>query len=105
VAVDYEVVRKAAREYADDVRAALPVDRAVLFGSYAKGCADEQSDVDICFFLRDFGGRTRFNIIGRLLELCGHFKGFYFEPIAFETSEIARGNPFVVEVLRTGVEI
>jgi len=105
VAVDFETARNLASDYAAEVRRALQVDKAVLYGSYAKGNATEQSDVDICFFLRDFEGKNRVDVIGELLRLCRVYKGAYFEPIAFQTSEIERGNPFVNEILATGIEI
>ena len=104
MAVDYEAIRNEARVYVEDVRRHLPVDRAYLFGSYAKGMADERSDVDVAFFLRDYGGKTRFDIGVQLLKFCRLYKS-YFEPLVFETSEMDRGNPFVNEILRTGVEI
>jgi len=34
-----------------------------------------------------------------------HYKGVYFEPIVFGTSELKNDNPFVKEILRTGKEI
>ena len=37
-----------------DIKQVMPVDKAILFGSYAKGYATELSDVDICFFLKDY---------------------------------------------------
>jgi hypothetical protein len=42
-----------------------------------------------------------------LLILCDNknCKGFYFEPNVIETEDIERGNPFVEEMLRTGIEI
>jgi predicted nucleotidyltransferase len=46
---DLETVKTVAKNYADDARRVMPVDRAVLYGSYAKGSATEYSDVDICF--------------------------------------------------------
>lgn len=33
-----------------------------------------------------------------LLGLTHGYKGVYFEPIAFSTEEIERGNPFVKEI-------
>ena len=100
----FEAVKTAAIKYANDVRRIMPVDKAVLFGSYAKGTATEYSDVDVCFFLSTFGERRRVDIIG---DLIGMTRGRIapFEPIAFTTSEIERGNPFVKEVLSAGVEI
>jgi len=105
MAVDLENTKRIAEDYAEAVRRVLPVDKAVLFGSYANGNAQETSDVDICFFLNDFGGKSRVDIIGELLRLCRVYKGAFLEPIVFQTSEIARGNPFVQEIISTGLEI
>ncbi|MDR1966410.1 MAG: nucleotidyltransferase domain-containing protein, partial [Synergistaceae bacterium] len=69
MAVDFEAVSAAAKNYADIVRQAMPVDRAFLFGSYAKGNATESSDVDVCFFLKDFGGKRRVDILKELIGL------------------------------------
>ena len=99
-----ETVIQEAKSYLNEVRRALPVDRAFLFSSYAKGTADELSDVDIAFFIREFGGRTRFEIGMELLRLTHNYKA-YFEPLVFPLSEIDRGNPFVNEILRTGHEL
>ena len=103
--VDFENIKRIAQNYAQDVKQVLPVNKAILFGSYAKGIATESSDVDICFFLNDFGGKSRVDVIGDLLRLCRVYKGAFFEPIAFQTTEIERGNPLVKEILATGVEI
>ena len=105
MAVNLETTRQLARSYARDVRRALPVDKAVLYGSYARGDATELSDIDICFFLRDFGGSRRVDVIVKLLDLSDGYRGVPFEPIAFQSSEIERGNPFVKEILATGIEI
>jgi predicted nucleotidyltransferase len=104
VAADFEAVRHASKCLADDARQELPVDKAFLFGSYAKGTATELSGVDVCFFLRDYGGKERVDMIIQLLKMCRKYDAF-FEPIVFPTSEIERGNPFVNEILRTGQEI
>jgi predicted nucleotidyltransferase len=100
-----EAVRLLAKNYADDVRKILPVSKVYLFCSYAKGTADELSDIDMCFFLETFSSRTRTEIIFDLLTIAGKYKGIFFEPLAFPVSEIQRGNPFVREILATGVEM
>jgi predicted nucleotidyltransferase len=104
MAIDIEAVKQAAKNLANDARRELPVEKAVLFGSYAKGEATERSDVDVCFFLRDYGGKARVDMLIQLLKLGRKYDAF-FEPIVFETSEIERDNPFVNEILRTGQEI
>ena len=105
MAVDFEATKQIAKDYADDVRRALPVDKVVLYGSHSRGNATESSDIDICFFLGDFNGKRRVDVIVELLDLSDGYKGVFFEPIAFQTSEIKRGNPFVKEILATGIEI
>jgi predicted nucleotidyltransferase len=104
MAANVEAVKEEARRYANEVRSQLPVDKVYLFGSYAKGTADELSDVDVCFFLRDYGGKERVDMGISLLRIDRNYKA-YFEPIFFETSDIEQNNPFVNEIFRTGVEI
>jgi len=65
---------------------------------------DKLSDVDVAFFLRDYCGKTHFDIGIQLLNLCCGFNT-YFEPLVFETAEIDRNNPFVNKILRPGLEI
>ena len=102
--VDINSVRQDVKNYADDVRRVLPVSKVYLYGSYAKGYADELSDVDVCFFIDGYNGKTRFDISMQLFKLCETYKS-YIEPRVFETAEIKRGNPFVNEILRTGYEV
>ena len=102
---DFETVKQLAQSYASDVKEAFPVDKVVLFGSHAKGIATEQSDIDICFFLSSFGEKRRVDVIKDLLGLMRKYRGVYFEPVVFEAAEIQNDNPFVKEILRTGVEV
>jgi predicted nucleotidyltransferase len=105
MAIDAETVTRLAESYANDVRRVLPVRRAFLFGSHAKGTATAQSDVDVCFFLDSYGGKRRVDIIKDLLGLTHAYKGVFFEPIAFTADDLQDDNPFVKEILRTGREI
>jgi len=104
---DIETVMWHVKRYAEDARRVFPVDKVVLYGSYAKGTATAQSDVDVCFFLDNFGGKRRVDILGELLGLISDqaHKSVFLEPTVFPTSEIQNDNPFVKEILRTGVEI
>jgi len=106
MAVDIEAVKRIAREYAADVSRELPVEKAVIFGSYARETATEQSDVDICFFLKSYGGKRKVDLVTQILGIGGEkYCRIGFEPIVFETSEIYRGNPMVEEILTTGKEL
>ena len=105
MALDVTSIIDITKSYINDVRRTFPVDKAVLFGSYAKGTADAQSDIDICFFLDNYCGKERVEIIIELLSLVRKYRGTYFEPIVFPSSEINNDNPFVKEILCTGMEI
>jgi predicted nucleotidyltransferase len=105
VAIDFEAVDTAAKNYADDVRQIMPVDRVMLYGSYAQGNATEYSDVDICFFLNSFNGKRRVDIIAELLGLTDKYSPVFIEPIAFPVAELQNDNPFVKDILRTGRDI
>ena len=99
-----EAIRNEARSYANEVRDQLPVEKVYLFGSYIKGTADGLSDVDICFFLRNFCGKERVDMSIHLLRIARNYKA-YFEPHVFEASDIESGNPFVIEIINSGQEI
>jgi predicted nucleotidyltransferase len=105
MAVDIEEMSRKARSFAEDVKQVMPVDRAILFGSYAKGYATELSDVDICFFLKDYNGKHRVEIIEETLKLSRKYRDVPFEPLVFESSEMQNGNPFVRSILAEGIEL
>jgi predicted nucleotidyltransferase len=106
MAPNYEAVNNAVQQYVADVRQAMPIDKVVLFGSYAKGTATEWSDVDICFFSNAFAHEDSVEIVTDLLGIAGKYHpDICFEPRVFLTSDIENDNPFIREVLRTGREI
>jgi predicted nucleotidyltransferase len=105
MALNFEAVKQAARAFAEDAKKELPVQKTYLFGSYARGAADELSDVDICFFVDSYEGKSRYDVILQLLTIGEKYRGVYFEPIVFPVSEIERGNPFVEEIISTGQEL
>jgi predicted nucleotidyltransferase len=102
---DLEIVRSIITKYANDVRKVLPVKKVILFGSYAKGTADEGSDIDVCFFITNLDNTNYIEIMILLRRISRGYSGFYISPIVFHVSDIEDENPFVMEVLSTGIEI
>lgn len=100
-----ETIESAIRDYVAEVKKDMPIDKVVLFGSHAKGTATEFSDVDICFFSDSFVSMRSVDIVTDLLKIAGKYKNVCIEPRAFPTSEIAKNNPFIREILTTGKEI
>ena len=106
MAVDYEAVKQIIDQYVSEVRAALPIDKVYLYGSYANGTARWDSDVDLCFFSDSFAAQDIIQITGRLFELKRRYNKYVcLEPNAFPLSELHNDNPFVKEILRNGAEI
>ncbi|GHV75432.1 hypothetical protein AGMMS49942_02530 [Spirochaetia bacterium] len=106
MAIDIETVNQIIRQYVNDVKDKMPIDKVYLYGSYANGHPHEWSDVDLCFFSKDFEYKQRLDVIYQLFLLKTKYDDkLLLEPNAFPTSELDRGNPFVEEILKTGREI
>ncbi|MBI2918450.1 MAG: nucleotidyltransferase domain-containing protein [Chloroflexi bacterium] len=87
-------------EFVALLKASLPVEAVYLFGSFATGEVHEGSDIDLVI-VGDF--RQRFPYRARaILDLTE----LPIEPLVYTREEfedmVARGNPFIAEVLRTG---
>jgi len=106
MAVDYEAAWRIINEYVSEVKAIMPIDKVYLYGSYANGTAQWDSDVDLCFFSNNFAIQDIMNITGQLFQLKRRYNKYLcLEPNAFPLSELENDNPFIKEILRTGVEI
>jgi predicted nucleotidyltransferase len=104
MAFDLEKIKSTVKIYADEVRQVFPVAKVDLYGSYARGAATEHSDVDVCFFLTNIDDQYFINIMKELLNIS-HKYHLDIEPNLYEVSDLYDDNPFVNEVLRTGIEI
>ena len=80
------------------VFASLPVYKAVLFGSYAKGLATEKSDVDI--YVDSRGELKGLNFYGALEDIVDKLQK---SVDLFEASEIRQGSPIENEITNQGV--
>jgi len=75
-----------------------PVQRAILFGSYAKGQATEQSDIDIVV---DGQGRLRGLAFYGVLEDVSNVLSKDVD--LMELSEVQKGSPIFNEIMDQGV--
>ena len=104
MAVNAETLNQVIYNYITNVKKFFPIDKAYLYGSYAKGTPTDSSDIDICFFSTYFENRKSVDIMCKLLEIARKYPEFDIEPKAFPLSDIDKGNPFIEEILRTGHE-
>jgi|CZKU01.1.fsa_nt_gi predicted nucleotidyltransferase len=106
--VNSEAVHEALTSYRERLERELPgqVRRVVLFGSWARGEAHEDSDVDILVVLSDGAGSRAHAIdIGGMLALE---RGLVIAPLVLAQSEwdelLRRERRLATEIQRDGVE-
>ncbi|MDR3155293.1 MAG: nucleotidyltransferase domain-containing protein [Deltaproteobacteria bacterium] len=102
MALSFETITTIIKNYAQDVRQKTPIEKVVLYGSYAEGLVIYDSDIDVYFFLTSFSSEHRYNIMVRLIEIA-HQYNLYIDIIAFKVFSIYN-NHFIKKVLRTGIE-
>lgn len=83
----------------------INIEKAFLYGSYAKGNRDEQSDLDIATFSEGFKGQSFVDAVSFLPSLARKYKDICIEPVAFTVSDLQEDNPFVKEIITAGEEI
>lgn len=80
----------------------IPVKEAILFGSFAKGMPDRNSDIDIALISDSFGNNIFEN--ARQTALINYqypdIEVHHFNPDHFK-----QDDPFVNEIKRTGIKI
>ena len=80
------------------------IEKAYLFGSFAKGKSNQDSDIDLALIFKNLDDSKRFDIQVQLMIMASQFDS-RIEPHPISHDEFNSGNPFVVEIQKTGVEI
>ena len=97
------VIRDIQRYISELAKNGISVQRVMLFGSWAKGSAVEESDVDIALISNSFSGdrfQDRRKIVPFRRKINNRLEPIPFNPQSFET-----GGALVDEILRYGEEI
>lgn len=81
----------------------IVISRAILFGSYAHGGYNEWSDIDIALVSDDFIG-DRFADRNKIRKIKLSVSSD-LEPIPYTTKSFSADDPFVKNILETGVTI
>ena len=79
-----------------------PVTRMFLYGSYARGSQNPDSDIDLAIILNEM--HDPFQTQVDLLQLTWNFDT-RVEPHPFDASDFSSSNPVIKEIIRTGIEI
>jgi uncharacterized protein len=76
---------------------------AILFGSYASGCANEWSDIDLALVSQEFEG-IRFIDKNKIRKITISVSTD-LEVLPFNPKDFTPNNPLVKEILATGVRV
>ncbi|MCK5164142.1 MAG: nucleotidyltransferase domain-containing protein [Desulfobacula sp.] len=101
--MDKETASQIARKYIEFIKKKDPnVKKAYIFGSYIKGTAKEDSDIDLAIIFKNL--TDTFDMQVQLMKLRRKFDT-RIEPHAFRESDFHISNPLANEILKTGLEI
>jgi predicted nucleotidyltransferase len=81
----------------------FPIQEAILFGSYARGNANQWSDIDLALVSNEFEG-IRFTDKNKIRKLTISVSSD-LEVLPFNPKDFTPGNPLVREILDTGIRV
>lgn len=76
--------------------------RMILFGSYAKGLATDDSDIDVAIWANGFSG-MRLLDLEKLAPIKSKYPVIEIHP--FSIMDNSENNPFIEEIERSGIII
>ena len=90
------------KEYVNEISKYYKIQEVYLFGSYAKGTNTEDSDIDVAIIIN-----SNENTFDLLVELMMYTKNIdlRIEPHPIKIEDFESGNPFVQEILDTGLKV
>jgi len=80
------------------------IESAYLFGSYAKGKSTDDSDIDVALIFTNLDDSRRFDTQVQLMLLAAQIDS-RIEPHPISLDDFNSGNPFVVEIKKTGIKV
>ncbi|MHB1336985.1 MAG: nucleotidyltransferase family protein [Candidatus Humimicrobiaceae bacterium] len=97
-------VLSVAMDYINKLKQQIPVEKVVLFGSYAKGNYTKDSDVDLAVFSPAFDSMSRVDGLTFLLMQALGYK-IDIQPQPYTMKDYTEHTGLVDDILKTGIEI
>ena len=100
--IDREIM-ESINKYIEKISKYYKIEAIILFGSYAKGTQNEDSDIDIAIISSDFK-----DIFDDMADLIGYTWKIdtRIEPHPIKTEDYENiSNPFIQEVIDTGIKV
>jgi predicted nucleotidyltransferase len=99
-----ESIQKIINDYIRKLNKKIVIDKAILFGSYAKGTPHKYSDVDLAIFSDYFKNMNRIDGLYFLLLNAVDYE-IDLEPQPFTMDDYRQPVGIVKEIIETGIEI
>lgn len=99
-----ESIQKIIEDYIIKLSKVIPIEKVIIFGSYAKGNPHEYGDVDIAIFSDYFKNMSRVDGIYFLLLNAMDYD-IDIEPQPFTVDEYNQSIGIVSEIVKTGIEL
>ena len=101
-----DIIREKIRRFAQKVRLVYPVEKTLLYGSYAKGNPSPDSDIDVAVVVDIKDHLKRVTITSQLLHLAGQIDPA-IEPKCVFSDEYKNCDraSILFEILSTAIEI
>lgn len=102
---DLKNIKKIVIQYLQFLEKKIKIDisKAYLYGSLVKGKNNEFSDIDLAIVSDKFKG-DRFEDIKKIYKYVKYFD-VRIEPMPFTKNGFTKHNPFVKEIIKTGIKI
>ena len=98
-------IRKIVKKYIHTVLHHQPdLLSAYIFGSYARNNQRTESDIDIALVIDNMADIDRFDTQVKLMLLASNIDN-RIEPHPISKEELKSNNPFVLEILKTGIKL
>lgn len=99
-----ESIQKVIEDYISRISSQIPVEKAYLFGSYAKNTFDDGSDIDIAIFSNYFTSMDGVSAFKFLIKQTRDYD-YDLEPLPFTVADYEDPLGIVEEILKTGIEL
>lgn len=95
-------IEKSINKFVEEIKKQYNVTAIILFGSYAKGTQNEDSDIDIAIISDDF--EDIYDCMAVLMGMTWNIDA-RIEPHPIKVKDFEEGNPFVQEIIDTGIKV
>lgn len=95
-------IMKSVEKYIKEISKYYNILEVYLFGSYAKGTNHKDSDIDVAIVINS--DNNVFDLMVELMMLTQNID-LRIEPHPIKAKDFEEGNPFVQEIIDTGIKV